>query len=219
MKSFGAYGSAAALALLLLPGCGASAQSRDARAQQDQGYNDTSRTPQVRMATVPAGSELMLALDNPLDSSQNHEGDTFTARVVQSVVVNGKTIVPEGAKVEGRVTEAVPAKKGAGKGKLALAFDKLRFPDGYRTDIVGTFEEVSASKKGRNAKVIGGSAVGGAILGRIFGKGTKSAVVGSIIGGAAGTAVVMSKEGEQAKLSADTPFKLKLDQAIQVPQT
>ena len=174
--------------------------------------------PVVRTASVPSGSVLSLALDSGLSSKTALVGDAFSATVVEPVVVDGREVIPAGSKVEGKVTEAIPAKRGAGNAKLAMSFDQLTLPSGYKTNIVGTFQEVTESKKKRNAAIIGGSAAGGALLGRILGKDTKGAVIGAVVAGGIGTAVVMGKEGEQAKLPADTPFEIRLEEAVQVPQ-
>jgi type IV secretion system protein VirB10 len=173
--------------------------------------------PSVHMVSVPAGTVISLALDSGINSKTAQVGDAFTATVVEPIAVEGRDVIPAGSKIEGKVTEAVAAKRGAGKARLALSFDTLTLSDGYRTNIVGTFQEVTKSKKGKNAAIIGGSAAGGALLGRILGKDTKGAVIGAIVGGGVGTAVVMGKEGEQAKLPADTPFEIKLEEAVQVP--
>jgi hypothetical protein len=169
------------------------------------------------MVSVPAGTVISLALDTGINSKTAQVGDTFTATVVEPIEIDGRDVIPAGSKIEGKVTEAVAAKRGAGKAKLAMSFDTLTLADGYRTNIVGSFQEVTKSKKGKNAAIIGGSAAGGALLGRILGKDTKGAVIGAIVGGGVGTAVVMGKEGEQAKLPADTPFEIKLEEAVQVP--
>jgi len=158
-----------------------------------------------------------MALDEAISSKTAVVGDIVSATVVQPVVVDGEELIPAGSKIEGTVTEVAAAKHGAGKAKLAIAFNVLKLPDGYTTNIVGTFQEVTESKKKRNAAVIGGAAAGGALLGRILGKDTKGAVIGSIIGGGVGTAVVLTKEGEQVKLAPDTPFEIKLDEAADVP--
>ena len=179
----------------------------------------TAPAQQTHMVGIPAGTELTLALDTTLSSETSNAGDTFTATVVEPIVIEGREVIAAGSRVEGRVTDAVPAKQGAGKGTLGLSFGSLRLASGSRTDVVGSFQEVSASKKGRNAAVIGGSAAGGALLGRILGKDTKSTVIGAIVGGGVGTAVVMSKEGVQAVIPADTPFGIRLEQAIRVPHT
>jgi hypothetical protein len=169
------------------------------------------------MQTVPAGTVLVLALDRPISSASAQVGEEFTATVVEAVTSGNKVLVPEGSRIEGRVTEAVPAKRGAGNAKLALGFDALRLPGGYRTEIVGSFQQISASQKKRNAAIIGGSAAGGAILGRILGKDTKGAVIGTIVGGGVGTAVVMGKGGTQVQVAANAPFQLKLQESVRVP--
>ena len=173
--------------------------------------------PSMHMVNVPAGTTLTLALDTPLSSGTSLAGDAFSATVVEEIVVDDRTVIPAGSTIEGRVTEAKAAKKGAGNATLALSFGALRLPSGYHTNIVGSFQEISASKKGRDAAVIGGSAAGGALLGRILGKDTRGTVIGAIVGGGVGTAVVMSREGVQAVVPADTPFGIRLEQAIQVP--
>jgi hypothetical protein len=174
--------------------------------------------PTVRLVEVPAGTVLTLAMDTGVNTKRNVVGDAFSATVLEAVKVEGGDVIPAGSRVEGKVTESIPAKRGAGKAKLVLSFDDLVLPDGHHTPIKGTFQEITESKKKRNAAIIGGSAAGGALLGRILGKDTKTAVIGTIVGGGIGTAVVMGKEGEQAKLPADTPFEIKLEEGIQVPQ-
>lgn len=173
--------------------------------------------PRAQSVSVPSGTILTLALDQPLNSKTSQVGDSFSATVLDPVEVDNRVAIPAGSKVEGKVTEAVPAKRGAGNAKLAMSFDTLRLESGYRTAITGSFQEVTESKKKRNAAIIGGSAAGGALLGRILGKDTKGAVVGAILGGGIGTAVVVGQEGEQAKLPADTPFEIRLEEAVKVP--
>jgi hypothetical protein len=175
------------------------------------------RRTEPHMVVVPAGTVLTLALDTALSSGTSQVGDGFTATVVEPILSESRVVIPEGSRIEGKVTEASVAKRGAGNASLTLGFNTLRLPGGYSTGIVGSFHEVTESKKGRNAAIIGGSAAGGALLGRILGKDTKGAVIGSIIGGGVGTAVVMGKEGLQASMAADTPFELHLDQSVRVP--
>ena len=173
---------------------------------------------EVAYVSVPSGSILNLKLDETLDSKTTMTGNTFTATVVEPIVVDNSHVIPAGSKVQGTVTEAQAAKRGAGNAKLALSFDVLSLPGGYKTNNVGSIQQSSESKKGRNAAIIGGSAAGGAVLGKILGKDTKGAVIGSIIGGGIGTAVVMGKEGEQVQIPAETPFEVRLEESIRVPK-
>lgn len=204
------------VAMVLLAGCAGTDQAQVGSTRPGTTQNRAA-SGNVHMVGIPAGTELTLALDTTLSSETSHAGDTFSATVVEPIVMDGREVIPAGSTIEGRVTDAAPAKRGAGEAKLALSFGALRLASGYHTSIVGSFQEVSASKKGRNAAVIGGSAAGGALLGRILGKDTRSTVIGAIIGGGIGTAVLVGKEREQAVLPADTPFGIRLEQAIQVP--
>ncbi len=206
------------VAAVLLAACGGADQAEVQSTQPGTAqHRPAPDKPQVHMVGIPAGTQLTLALDSTLSSETSHAGDAFSATVVEPIMMEDREVIPAGSTIEGRVTDATPAKKGAGKATLGLSFGALRLPGGYHTNIVGSFQEISASKKGRNAAVIGGSAAGGALLGRILGKDTRGTVIGAIVGGGIGTAVVMSKEREQAIVPADTPFGIRLEQAIQVP--
>jgi hypothetical protein len=204
-----------ALLFASLTACGGSAA--DVTDQATSLVPAASPPRETHMVVVPAGTVLTLALDTALSSGTAHVGDGFTATVVDPILSENRVVIPEGSRIEGKVTEADAAKRGAGNARLTLGFNMLRLPSGYRTGIVGSFQEVTESKKGRNAGIIGGSAAGGALLGRILGKDTKGAVIGSIIGGGIGTAVVMGKEGMQATLAADTPFEIRLEESIRLP--
>ena len=206
--------ASSALFMLLTACSGPGAEVKD----QTAATGAATATPQqTHMVSVPAGTVLTLALDNALSSDTAQAGDAFTATVVEAVLSENRIVIPEGSRIEGTVTEALAAKRGAGMARLALGFTTLRLPGGYKTGIVGSFQEMTESKKGRNAAIIGGSAAGGALLGRILGKNTKGAVIGTIVGGGIGTAVVMGKEGTQANIAADAPFEFRLEQSVRLP--
>ena len=206
------------VALTLVVGCGGANKAQDESTLTGTTQSGSaSEKPQTHMVSIPAGTELTLALDTTLSSETSQAGDTFSATVVESIEMEGREVIPAGSTIQGSVTEATPAKRGAGEAMLALSFGALRLASGYHTNVVGSFQEISASKKARNAAVIGGSAAGGALLGRILGKDTRSTVIGAIVGGGIGTAVLVGREREQAVLPSDTPFGIRLEEAIQVP--
>lgn len=213
-----------AAAALAAGGCSQNAQMTDEEAP-DAAEQTVSRpaperapatAPARAMIKVPKGTIVALKLRTDLNSGQSRVGDPFTAVVTEDVVVDGKTAILAGSKVRGSVTEVVPAKRGAGNASLTMRFDQLEPTGSDAVDIVASLSDQSDSKKKRNAAIIGGSAAGGALLGRIIGKDTKGAVVGAVVGGAIGTGVVMSKEGEQVNLPSGTEMDVKLERAIQV---
>lgn len=170
------------------------------------------------MLEVPAGTDLDLRLQTALSSGTSGVGDDFTATVVDDVVVENRVAIPSGSTVYGSVSGVRAARRGAGNASLSLAFNRLELPDGYSTSISASMHQHSASKKKRNAGIIGGSAAGGALLGRIIGKDTKGAVVGAVVGGGIGTAVVASRPGEQVNLPAGATLSVNLGSSIKVPR-
>lgn len=174
---------------------------------------------QVQMVGVPAGTELTVALDKMLSSRTSQAGDTFSATVVEPILIDGHEVIPAGSTIEGKVTEVTSAREGAGKATLAVSISALRFVTGYQTDIVGRVQEVPASRKTENVNVVEWSATGWPLRERILGKDTRGMVIGSIIGGGVGTVAMINKSGAQVIVPVDTPFGFKLEEPIQVPQT
>ena len=172
---------------------------------------------QAQNLTVPGGTLIELTLNDSLGSAHSQVGDGFTARVASAVIVDGRKVIPAGSTVRGTVREVRAAKRGAGNASLTLGFTRIELPGGYSSTISASLTDRSESKKKRNAAIIGGSAAGGAVLGRVLGKDTKGAVVGSVVGGAIGTGVVLSKEGEQVDLPEGTQIAIQLDSSIKVP--
>ncbi len=166
---------------------------------------------------VPQGTELRARLEHPLNSASSYPGEPFVATVTQEVRIQGDMAVPEGALVHGVVKEAEPAVRGGGDALLVLDFQQIELPDGNAAGIRATLTRTTQSRKGRNAAIIGGSAAGGAILGRIIGKDTRGAVVGTIVGGAVGTGIVMAREGEQVNLPDGTLLTIRLESSVEVP--
>ena len=53
--------------------------------------------------TVPKGTQLTAVVDQTLHSTKAHEGDTFAASLAAPVKIDGKTVLPKGAHVTGKV--------------------------------------------------------------------------------------------------------------------
>ena len=66
--------------------------------------------PATTLVTVPKGTAISATVGQALASNKNHSGDTFAAILSSSIKVDGKTIIPKGTHVTGRI---VTAKKGS----------------------------------------------------------------------------------------------------------
>src|SRR5947209_12636807 len=88
--------------------------------------------------TIPENTVISVRMDSTLTSKSSRVGDRFTATVAVPVYVNGATVIPAGAIVEGHVTQVTPARRGARSGTIAVDFDDLVLPDGTRLALDGT---------------------------------------------------------------------------------
>jgi hypothetical protein len=58
------------------------------------------------LVTVPKGTTISAKIDQALASNKNHAGDTFAAILSSSIKVDGKTVIPRGTHITGRVVTA-----------------------------------------------------------------------------------------------------------------
>jgi len=76
-------------------------------------------TQEATLVTVPKGTAISATVGEALASNKNHAGDTFAAILSSAVKVNGKTVIPKGAHITGRVVTA--KKNGPAELTVALA--------------------------------------------------------------------------------------------------
>ncbi len=169
--------------------------------------------PEIIEVTVPAGSVLELELLTALDTSVNRVGDEIQARTISPLYVKGKPVLAQGSYVEGRVTAVQASGKVKGKASIGFTFDRLSTHTGVK-EIRTTFvEKEAASRKKKDAAVIGGAAGAGALIGAILG-GKKGAAIGAGIGGAGGTGVVLTTKGEEIRIPVGSEINVRLDEEL-----
>lgn len=59
--------------------------------------------PTGHLITVPKGTSVTAIVDQTLRSDRNHKGDRFVASLSSPVQVDGKTVLPKGAPITGKV--------------------------------------------------------------------------------------------------------------------
>src|SRR6266404_4085572 len=100
----------AAAGLLTAAGCSSQGTNEAAanpkKAETPKAVSVSSKAPQpTTMVTVPKGTAISATVGQTLASNKNHVGDTFAAKLSTPVQVEGKTVIPKGAKVVGRVVK------------------------------------------------------------------------------------------------------------------
>jgi len=100
----------AAAGLLTVAGCSNQATNEDAatpkKAETPKAASIPSKEPPpTTLVTVPKGTAISATVGQTLASNKNHVGDTFAASLSTPVKIEGKTVIPKGAKVVGRVVK------------------------------------------------------------------------------------------------------------------
>jgi hypothetical protein len=114
------------------------------------GASVKARQGQDAKITIPEGTELQLSLSEPISSKLSEPGDQITAIVKRDVVVDGRTLLKQGAEVIGRVTLAEPARRPFKGGRLHITFERIRM-EGQEEKLSATIK--SASDFTRDEKV------------------------------------------------------------------
>jgi outer membrane lipoprotein SlyB len=173
--------------------------------------------PAPKPITVPAGTPIVIRTLAALSTKDAKSGDPFRATLAEPLVIDGVTIAPRGADVEGVIVESDPGGRVKGVAQLSVTLRRIHTAAGeveIQTSSYAT-EAKSGVKKDltRGAIMTGVGAAIGAIAG-----GGKGAAVGAGVGAGAGTATAMATRGESATIPAETvlTFQLKAPFTVQV---
>ena len=177
-------------------------------------------------APVPAGTALMVRLDTTLATFSNKVGDPFHASITQPVVVNGQTVIPAGATVEGRVTKVSEPRRFSGKPTIGILPEAVILPTGerYYLDATLTDTNVKGSDVNREGQFKGSGhsrgdtieqgagTAGGMLVGGLIG-GPPGILIGGAVGAGATTGHWLVKH-RSAVILAGTELTLELNRPM-----
>jgi hypothetical protein len=181
--------------------------------------------------SVPAGTAMMVRLDTTLATFSNKAGDPFRASVTQPILVNGQTVIPAGATVEGRVTKVSEPRRISGKPTIGILPEAVVMPNGERyfldatltdTNIRGSDVSSEGQFKGsthdrHDTIEQGGGTAGGMLIGGLAG-GPVGVLVGGAIGAGATTGHWLAKH-RSATLPIGTQLTLELNRPLSLTST
>ncbi len=176
---------------------------------------------------LPPGTAVKMKLETTLATFSSKSGDSFSARVTEPVVVGGKTVIPIGSTVEGRVTKANEPRRITGKPTIAIFPEHLILPNGDRftlnaslidtnrrrgTDVNTEGQFKGAGHDGKDLTEIGMGTGGGMLIGGLADGGK-----GLLIGGAIGATVTVAHwlgKHRSAMLPAGTELVMELNRPM-----
>lgn len=171
--------------------------------------------PVYRDVTLPAGTTLPLSLTSSVGSDTSAVEDAVTAELTRAITVNGRDVLPAGARFAGHVTEVDDSGRVKGRAMIAFRFTSLRTGNEQYDVQSSPLSHLAPATKGEDATKIGVGAGAGAIVGGILGGGD-GAAKGAAIGGGAGTGVVLATKGREMRLGPGADVSTQLTAPLTV---
>jgi hypothetical protein len=189
------------------------------RSQEGNVFRPDSSTQTTSVADagieLPAGAVLTVRMIDPVDSQVNKMGETFRASVDEPVVVGSQQVIPRGADVVVKLVDDKQSGKLAGQTMLTLDLVSVNV-NGKVVDVnTQAVTRASSSRTGRSEKVIGGTAVLGAIIGAVAGGG-KGAAIGAASGAGVGTAAQVATKGQRVHIPSETRLTFTLEYPVRI---
>lgn len=137
-------------------------------------------------AGLTSGTAFNAALSSPVDAKKCKPGDAVNARTTEGVKSQGRTVIPQGARLVGHVTRASARAKGETESAVGIVFDKAILKNGQEVPLNVAIRALasapgSASMAGDETDTMGGLSGSAAGAPRAIGGVTSAA------GGAVGT--------------------------------
>jgi hypothetical protein len=177
--------------------------------------------------SLPEGTAIKMKLERTLTTFTNKAGDSFSGRVSEPVVQDGKTVIPLGATIQGHVTKVTEPRRIAGKPTLAMVPETIILPNGDRYHLKATIVDTSlrdgtdVDEEGRvkgpghdkkDLMEVGLGTGGGMVVGGLAGGG-KGVLVGGAIGATATVTHWLSRH-RSAMIPAGTEIVMELNRPV-----
>jgi hypothetical protein len=204
----------AGTALTMSAGCGSSSGSDVEDASTTEAPETGTYAEELAAAEaveLPAGTTFVVALETPLGTGGSRSGDSFLAHLDEPILHGGEVVVPEGATVQGTVSEVARGEETS----MVLAFTDIETPDGMKPLDVQPIQLIAEPAGSANAVRIPGAGAAGDVIGAETDGGRDAAVEDATSVTAEMNAVLV--EGDEVELPRGQRIALRLDAPARIP--
>ena len=179
--------------------------------------------------SLPAGTAFKVKLEKTLSTFTSKEGDPFSGRVTEPVLLDGKTVIPVGTTVQGRVTKVNEPRRIAGKPTIGIFPETVILPSGERymlnavlvdtnlrngTDVNTEGQFKGEGHDGKDLTEVGFGTGGGMLVGGLAGGG-KGLLIGGTVGATLTVAHWLGKK-RSALLPSGTELVMELSRSLEM---
>jgi len=153
------------------------------------GWDNQASAPRHETLVLPTGTSLIAVLLTGLSTDANSDGDPFVAITVEPIIVDGRTVVPAGSRIDGVLRDVQASGRIKDRARMTLVFQEIADSAGKTHSMSASPLTVQAVSKTHNdvLKIAARSAAG--------------AMIGAAAGAGAGTILVLATKGEGVELS------------------
>ena len=162
--------------------------------------------------TVSHGTVLVVRMIDSIDSDVNKPGETFRATLEEPIAVGENILAPKDTPVTVQLVHVKQSGQLRGEEEIALQLRSITV-NSKTYSLTSEFAQVASEGKGKeSAKVVGGTAALGALIGVIVG-GKKVAAVGAATGAGAGVAI-QAVRGKQVRIPSEALLSFALEESV-----
>lgn len=182
--------------------------------------------------SLPEGTALRMRLESKISTAQNKAGDRFQGQITEAVALDGKTVVPVGSLLTGRITTLSQPRRFRGKPAIGILPEALVLPDGTRLLLTATLVDTNVrhgldvneegqikgpGHDGKDLTKIGMGTGGGMLIGGLIASGPGVLIGGAIGGGATITQWLVRRRSATVPEGTELIFELNRPMAILAP--
>ena len=125
MKRIAASIGAALFIFLAAASTGCTKDDAVADTRAFAGRNDQASAPRHETLVLPTGTSLIAVLLTRLSTDANSDGDPFVATAVEPIIVDGRTVVPAGSRIDGVLRDVQSSGRIKDGARMTLVFQEI----------------------------------------------------------------------------------------------